>query len=124
MLDLFLIHTGIFSSTAFFLFIWFDTNAAIEYAKIFRLNWLFYIEEYEEVLEVTPEINYPLFAVSYKDSFINRALSCPFCLCTWIIFYYGLIFLFICGFKILGFIFLDWFAALALYKVSSGYFLK
>ena len=122
--DIALINLGIISSSAYFLFIWFETNAVIEYAKIFRLDFLFYIKEYEESLELAPDLPYSLFIVAHKDTFINRILSCPFCLCTWMMIYFGLMFFLVLGFKVFGFIFLDWFAALFLYKALSNYFLK
>ena len=122
--DIALINLGIISSSAYFLFIWFETNAVIEYAKIFRLDFLFYTKEYEESLELAPDLPYSLFIVAHKDTFINRILSCPFCLCTWMMIYFGLIFFFVLGFRVFGFIFLDWFAALFLYKALSNYFLK
>lgn len=124
MSDIFLINLGVISSSAYFLFIWFETNAAIEYVKLFRLDSFFYIKEYEESLEVAPDLTYALFIVTHKDTFANRVLSCPFCLCTWMMIYFGLIFSLVLGYKVLGFIFLDWFAALFLYKASSNYFLK
>lgn len=122
--DTALINLGIISSSAYFLFIWFETNAVIEYAKIFRLDFLFYTKEYEESLELAPDLPYSLFIVAHKDTFINRILSCPFCLCTWMMIYFGFMFFLVLGFKVFGFIFFDWFAALFLYKALSNYFLK
>jgi hypothetical protein len=122
--DIALINLGIISSSAYLLFIWFETNAIIEYAKILRLDSIFYTKEYEESLELAPDLPYSLFIVAHKDTFINRILSCPFCLCTWMMIYFSFVFFFALGFKVFGFIFLDWFAALFLYKASSNYFLK
>lgn len=124
MTDITLINLGIISSSAYFLFIWFETNAVIEYAKILRLDSFFYTKEYEESLELAPDLPYSLFIVAHKDTFVNRILSCPFCLCTWMMIYFGFIFFLALGFKVFGFIFLDWFAALFLYKSLSNYFLK
>jgi len=122
--DIALINLGIISSSAYFLFIWFETNVVIEYAKLLHLDSLFYTKEYEESLELVPDLPYSLFIVTHKDTFVNRLFSCPFCLCTWMMIYFGIIFSFVMGFKVLGFIFLDWFAALFLYKALSNYFSK
>jgi len=119
-----LTHTGILSFSAFVLFIWFETNAVIEYAKILKLGRFFYIEEYEESLEAAPDLSYAFFIVTHKDTFINRLLSCPYCLCTWIIFYFAVILGAVYGVEVLGLIFVDWFAALYLYFASSRYFNK
>jgi len=124
MTDIILVNIGITSASAYFLFIWFETNAVIEYAKALRLHSFFYIKEYEESLEISPDLPYSLFIVAHKDTFINRLLSCPFCLCTWMMIYFGGLFSLVLGVKIFSFIFLDWFAALFLYKASSSYFLK
>ena len=124
MTDIILVNIGIVSSSAYLLFIWFETNAIIEYAKLFRLGSFFYIKEYDESLEVAPDLPYSLFIIAHKDTFINRLLSCPFCLGTWMMVYFGFIFSFIYGVKIFSFIFLDWFAALFLYKFSSSYLSK
>ena len=122
--DIILINLGIISSSAFLLFIWFETNAITEYAKLLRLDFLFYMKEYEESLELAPDLPYSLFIAVHKDTFVNRLLSCPFCLCTWMMIYFGFIFFLAIGFKVFAFIFLDWFAALFLYKISSNYFSK
>lgn len=124
MTDIILVNMGIVSSSAYLLFVWFETNAIIEYAKLLRLDFLFYTKEYEESLEVAPDLPYALFIVTHKNTFVNRLLSCPFCLCTWMMIYFGVIFSLMYGVKIFSFIFLDWFAALFLYKASSTYLSK
>tara|TARA_B100000287_G_C20246753_1_gene628401 strand:+ start:160 stop:543 length:384 start_codon:yes stop_codon:yes gene_type:complete len=120
--DIIFLHVGIATCSAYLLFIWFQTNAVLEYAKLLKLEGLFYIKEYEESLEIAPDITYAFFLLAHKDSFVNRLLSCPFCLGTWVIFYFGAMFSVIYGLKVLSFIFLDWFVALFLYKSFTNYF--
>lgn len=122
MIEIVHIHIGVFSFSAFLLFVWFETNAAIEYSKIFKLDRLFYIKEYEESLEVVPDLSYAYFLAAHEDNFTNRLLSCPYCVCTWIIFYFAVILSVTYGITALSFIFIDWFMALYLYFASSRYF--
>jgi hypothetical protein len=68
----------------FFMHIWFDTDAFIEYSKLFRLSKLFKIDKWEEYREINPKLDYLGFLRLKHSSFFTRLISCKFCLCVWI----------------------------------------
>ena len=69
---------------AYFLIVWLNTNAFVEYLTIFRLERFFYVEQYNELQRQGYEGNYINFLREYYDSFFVRLLSCPICLSFWI----------------------------------------
>ena len=71
---------------ALILLIWFETEALLEYAKVFRLNKLFKINEYEKCLNenLEDDVSYPDFLASEYNNFFTRLISCPICLGFWV----------------------------------------
>ena len=72
------------SLIAIILLIWFDTDAFVEYAKLFRLDFFFFLSDFEEQQNVNPELTYPDYLVIYHQSFFTRLLSCPKCISFWL----------------------------------------
>lgn len=68
----------------FFMHIWFDTDAFIEYSKLFRLSKLFKIDKWKEYRDINPKMDYLGFIRLKYSSFFTRLISCKFCLCVWI----------------------------------------
>ena len=71
---------------ALILLVWFETDALLEYAKVFGLNKLFKITEYENLVNenLEEDLSYPDFLVSEYNNFFTRLLSCPICLGFWV----------------------------------------
>lgn len=71
---------------ALILLVWFETDALLEYAKVFYLNKLFKINEYEKCINenLEEDMSYSDFLVSDYNNFFTRLLSCPICLGFWI----------------------------------------
>ena len=63
---------------AFILIIWFDTNAFVEYARIFGVK----LKDYEK-LEATGMLFVDWLPIKY-DNFLARLITCPICLATWL----------------------------------------
>lgn len=82
----------IFSSFISFVFtVWFKTNAVVEYGRLFKLNKILYLDEYEEyVREDYSSGDYISFLTMRKDCFITRLITCPFCLGIWYSFFISL----------------------------------
>ncbi len=110
--------------SAFFLFIWFNTEAFLEYIKLFRLDSLFFIKEYEESKEVIEDLTYPSYLeINHKD-FFNKVLSCIFCFSVWVVFYTNVMLCIKFGIGTLKFFGADWFFTLLIYFSSCRYFNK
>lgn len=71
---------------ALILLVWFETDAFLEYMKIFYLNKLFKINEYEKRVNenLEEDITYPDFLASDYNNFFTRLMSCPICLGFWV----------------------------------------
>jgi hypothetical protein len=68
----------------YFLLIWLRTNAFAEYMTLFRLSWLFRIEEYNKLAHESYPGNYVDFlAEYYRAFFIVRLIICPVCVSFW-----------------------------------------
>lgn len=106
--------------SAFFLFIWFETEAVLEYAKLFRLDSLFFTKEYEEAKKTIEDLTYPSYLEIYQKNFINKILSCAYCLCTWVIIYLNFMLSFKFGLSTFKFFGLDWFFTLCIYFSFSN----
>lgn len=61
-------------------FLWINTSAFIEYAKLLRIGKLFGIERYEAQKVKFESLSYPDYLVMQKNNFLTRLLSCPVCL--------------------------------------------
>ena len=70
------------SLSAFGLFIWFKTNFLYEYVKLFKLNKLKLIQEYEAFIKIS-QLNFSEF-LGFKNSFFFKLISCPLCLNFWL----------------------------------------
>ena len=73
-------------ATSGILIIWFNTDSFIQYIKLFRLSKLTYIKEFEQELFENPDLKYLDFAYFKEPSFLNKLISCPYCLSFWISF--------------------------------------
>ena len=75
------------STLAFFLIVWFDTDAFFEYIKTLRLhkysNGIWQIPEYEDCIKNDPDLSYVEFLNVKHNNFSTRLLSCPLCLGFW-----------------------------------------
>jgi hypothetical protein len=67
----------------FVLIIWFHTEAFLEYCKIFKLAFLFRINNFYEYKKVNPAISYIDFLSIKNPNFFSKLFSCPFCLSFW-----------------------------------------
>ena len=78
------------SSISLVLFIWFKSDAFIEYCSLFGFKKLFYIKDFNEQKSINPALTYPDYLVIYRDNFFSRLLSCPTCASVWlgVLFYF------------------------------------
>ena len=85
------------STLAFFLIVWFDTDAFFEYIKTLRLhkvwdgNDVWQIPEYEENIRDDPDLSYIEFLNIRHNNFFTRLLSCPLCFGFWTHVFIGLV---------------------------------
>ena len=65
---------------------WFNTDMLVSYIKLFRLTKLTYLKEYEDFSLEYPdnETNFLEFSYMKEPTFINKLISCPYCLCFWV----------------------------------------
>ena len=68
----------------FFMHVWFDTDAFVEYSRLFRLKKVFKIDSWEEYRDMNPRIGYLEFIRIKHPSFFTRLISCRPCLLVWI----------------------------------------
>jgi hypothetical protein len=66
------------------LFFLYETDFFLAYVKLFRLEKLFGVENYEKHLTKFPEDSYWEFIVFDKQTFLRKLISCPFCLGFWL----------------------------------------
>lgn len=70
------------------LYIWFDTSAFVDWAKLFRLKFLRYddyLEARNSALGKITASSYPDFlAIKYKGNFFIKLITCPTCLAVWL----------------------------------------
>jgi hypothetical protein len=69
----------------FLLFIWFDTDAFIEYFRLLRLSKLFKIDKFDEYKTQNPKITYLSFIRQKYSNFYTRLITCPPCINFWIV---------------------------------------
>ncbi len=67
---------------AMVLTVWFQTNAFVEYMRLFRLTRFFKLDEFLKV-EGGDE-DYLSFLTEYYDGFLIRLVTCPVCLSFWL----------------------------------------
>ena len=65
---------------------WFNTDMLVSYIKLFRLSKLTYLKEYEDFMLECPDSKTTFLQFSYikEPTFINKLISCPYCLCFWV----------------------------------------
>lgn len=101
---------------AWFLLIWFETNAFVEYSTLIAKYWpaltnKLFLRDYEMVQEAGA-ISYPEFLTEYHNGFITRLLSCPICVSTQLGLFFSL-FIGLNKFAVLGM------SGLILYKLTK-----
>lgn len=70
---------------AFWLFIWFNTEAFIEYCKyIPKIKDLLKLKEFKDYQFKGGILNYPIYLQVNYNNFFTRLISCPYCLLFWI----------------------------------------
>ena len=69
---------------AYFILVWFRTDALAEYANLLKIPVLYRLKEYNKLSLEGYGGNYSSFLHEYyKDMFIVRLVSCPVCLSFW-----------------------------------------
>jgi hypothetical protein len=72
------------SSVVFFLIVWFQTEAFVEYGKLIGLGRLLRIDAYLGERKKDFSIaSFPEYLARY-DTFVTRLLMCPFCIGFWL----------------------------------------
>ena len=66
------------------LFYIYETDFFVQYVKLFRLNKLFKIKEYEEYMDENPDDSYWEWLVWDKQTFLRKLVSCPYCFGFWL----------------------------------------
>ena len=70
---------------AFLMFVWFETDAFVEYSKLFRLSRFFKIDDWEKYREINTRIDYLGYLRIKHCSFFVKLISCKHCLCVWLV---------------------------------------
>jgi hypothetical protein len=77
----------------FILFIWFETDAIVEYSKLFRLQKFFKVDKFENYKkEFNPSINYHSYIRQKHETFITKLITCVPCFNFWIVILICLVF--------------------------------
>jgi hypothetical protein len=69
------------------LFLWFNTDALIQYSKVLGLNTKFHIDKWEQHRLSNPKISYLEYLSIKHKSFFTKLISCKPCLNFWITFF-------------------------------------
>lgn len=77
--------------TVFIVFMWFNTTALIDYSRLFRLDTIFKIEDWNEY-RLTSNISYLDYLSLKHKSFFTKLISCKPCFTFWIVFIVSIIF--------------------------------
>jgi hypothetical protein len=83
----------------FILFVWFDTNAFIDYSRLFKLNKIFYIDMWDEYRIINPRMDYLNYLSTKHRNFLIKMITCKPCFTFWL----TIIFLFLFNIKIILF---------------------
>ena len=67
------------------LFLWFNTDAFISYCKLFRLNKLFKLNDFDDYKVNNPKADYLNFPRIKHTSFIVELFTCKPCFCFWVV---------------------------------------
>jgi hypothetical protein len=69
------------------LFIWFNTDAFIQYSKLFKLDKKFKISDWESYrIDVSGKISYQEYLSLKHKGFLTKLISCKPCLTFWVTF--------------------------------------
>lgn len=76
------------------LIVWFETDAFVEYTKLFRIDFYFDVAGFENYnsQDFTMFTSYPQYLVMEHDCFFTRLISCAFCLGFWLSLFSVLVF--------------------------------
>ena len=76
-----LVHCSLITAI---LLIWFKSSAFVEYAKLFKVHFYFYIPDFEMKQEKDAELSYLDYLAIEHDCFFTRLITCVMCLGFWI----------------------------------------
>jgi len=76
----------------FILFIWFKTNAFVEYCKVLRLGKILKINNWEVYRLETTNLKYLEYISLKHKNFITSLISCVDCILVWIVLINSIIF--------------------------------
>jgi hypothetical protein len=66
------------------LYIWFETDGVVEWARALRLKFTKFDEFFEEQRKSRVTLTYPDFLLAKYNSFWIRLITCPVCLGVWV----------------------------------------
>ena len=75
-----IVYSFLGASLLFFIY---DTEAFVEYSKLFKLNKVLEIDKYESYLDTAGDSSYWEYIVWENPSFLRKLVSCPFCVGFW-----------------------------------------
>ena len=73
-------------TTVVLMYIWFETDAFVEYLTTFNLGWsLFDLGSYKEEKRKISSLDYHTYLLmNYSNSFFIKLITCPICLICWV----------------------------------------
>lgn len=71
--------------------VWFETEAFVEYIKLFKLDW-FKVNDYLKAKESNFELTYHSYLLWNHKNFFIKLITCPICLTTWLSIIFSLLF--------------------------------
>ena len=83
-MDIFLSLILLSAVVAMLLLIWFNTDAFIEYTKLFGLASLFKVNQYLVETKDDPALSYTKWLGENYDNFFVKLIRCPKCFVVWI----------------------------------------
>ena len=75
----------------FILFLWFDTDAFVEYSKFFRLAKSMKVDKYLEHKNLNPKASYHTYLRKNYTNFFTRLITCPSCIAFWIVLFFCIV---------------------------------
>jgi len=72
------------SIVAFFLLIWFRSDAYLEYCRLFKLNFISFYKDYDEKKKNDVSLTYHDYLRQYHDCFFTKLITCPICAAVWL----------------------------------------
>ena len=72
--------------TTVLMYIWFETEAFVEYLTTFNLGWqMFGLSGYKQESKKIPSLDYHTYLLmKYPDSFFIKLFTCPVCIIVWV----------------------------------------